>query len=71
MTRGPLACRALERGTRSGKRLRRASEALLADNSIRRFRAGGGSVFWVSHRLHEILALSDRITVLLDGRAIG
>ena len=38
---------------------------------IRRFRAGGGSVFYVSHRLDEILALSDRITVLQDGRAIS
>ena len=38
---------------------------------IRRFRVGGGSVFYVSHRLDEILALSDRITVLQDGRKIG
>ena len=38
---------------------------------IRRFRAGGGSVFYVSHRLDEVLSLADRITVLQDGRAIG
>ena len=38
---------------------------------IRRFRAGGGSIFYVSHRLDEILSLCDRITVLQDGRVIG
>lgn len=34
---------------------------------IRNFRAEGGSVFYVSHRLDEVLALSDRISVLRDG----
>ena len=38
---------------------------------IRRFRDGGGSVFYISHRLDEILSLSDRITVLQDGKSIG
>ncbi|MDX7952109.1 sugar ABC transporter ATP-binding protein [Lichenihabitans sp. Uapishka_5] len=38
---------------------------------IRRFRAGGGSIFYISHRLDEILDLSDRISVLQDGRSIG
>jgi ribose transport system ATP-binding protein len=38
---------------------------------IRRFRAGGGSIFYISHRLEEILSLSDRISVLQDGRSIG
>ena len=38
---------------------------------IRRFRAEGGSIFYISHRLDEILDLSDRITVLQDGRSIG
>lgn len=38
---------------------------------IRRFRGEGGSVFYISHRLDEILSLSDRITVLQDGKSIG
>ncbi len=38
---------------------------------IRGFRAGGGSVFYISHRLDEILALSDRISVLRDGAYVG
>ena len=31
------------------------------------FRGQGGSIFYISHRLDEILALSDRISVLRDG----
>ena len=38
---------------------------------IRAFRARGGSVFYISHRLDEILALADRITVLQDGRSVA
>lgn len=37
---------------------------------MRNFRAGGGSIFYVSHRLDEVLALSDRISVLRDGAFI-
>jgi ABC-type sugar transport system ATPase subunit len=37
---------------------------------IRAFRAAGGSIFYISHRLDEILALSDRISVLRDGAFI-
>ncbi len=38
---------------------------------IRAFRSGGGSVFYISHRLEEIRDLSDRITVLRDGRKVA
>ncbi|WP_159718513.1 sugar ABC transporter ATP-binding protein [Geminicoccus flavidas] len=38
---------------------------------IRSFRDGGGSVFYTSHRLDEILALADRISVLRDGRLVA
>ncbi|MFC3073785.1 sugar ABC transporter ATP-binding protein [Shinella pollutisoli] len=38
---------------------------------VRRFRAEGGSVFYISHRLGEILELADRITVLRDGAHVG
>ena len=37
---------------------------------IKAFRAGGGSIFYISHRLDEILELSDRISVLRDGAFI-
>jgi ABC-type sugar transport system ATPase subunit len=37
---------------------------------IRSFRAAGGSIFYISHRLDEILALADRISVLRDGAFI-
>ena len=37
---------------------------------IKAFRAAGGSIFYISHRLDEILALSDRISVLRDGAFI-
>ena len=37
---------------------------------IRAFRAEGGAIFYISHRLDEILALADRITVLRDGAVI-
>ena len=35
------------------------------------FRKAGGSIFYVSHRLDEILELSDRISGLRDGRYVG
>jgi len=38
---------------------------------IRGFRDRGGSIFYISHRLDEILNLADRITVLQDGRSIA
>ena len=38
---------------------------------VRMFRAAGGSIFYISHRLDEILELADRITVLQDGRSIA
>lgn len=38
---------------------------------IRSFRARGGSSFYISHRLDEILALSDRISVMRDGYLVA
>jgi ribose transport system ATP-binding protein len=34
---------------------------------IDRFKAGGGPIFYISHRLDEILRLAGRISVLRDG----
>jgi len=38
---------------------------------IHHFRGDGGSIFYISHRLDEILALADRISVLRDGAHVG
>jgi L-arabinose transport system ATP-binding protein len=38
---------------------------------IRRLRADGVSIIYISHRLPEIIALADRIAVLRDGRMVG
>jgi ABC-type sugar transport system ATPase subunit/ribose/xylose/arabinose/galactoside ABC-type transport system permease subunit len=37
---------------------------------LRRFRAGGTAIVYVSHRLEEIFALADEVTVLRDGRRV-
>jgi ribose transport system ATP-binding protein len=38
---------------------------------IRRLRAGGVAVLYISHRLNEVKAVADRVTVLRDGRHIA
>jgi ABC-type sugar transport system ATPase subunit len=38
---------------------------------IRRLRADGVSIIYISHRLHEIGGIADRITVLRDGELVG
>jgi ribose transport system ATP-binding protein len=37
---------------------------------LRRLRAGGKSIVYVSHRLNELFGLVDRVTVLRDGRRV-
>ena len=39
--------------------------------ALRRFRDGGGAVILISHKLDEIMALADRVTVLRHGRVAG
>jgi ribose transport system ATP-binding protein len=38
---------------------------------IRQLRAEGMAIVYISHRMEEVLALSDRITILRDGRYVG
>ncbi|MDR0670748.1 MAG: sugar ABC transporter ATP-binding protein [Oscillospiraceae bacterium] len=38
---------------------------------IRRLRADGKTIIYISHRLREVFDLSDRVTVLRDGQYIG
>ena len=44
--------------------------ALLFDR-LRRLRQSGVSVLFISHRLDEVFAICDRVTVLKDGRLVG
>lgn len=39
--------------------------------TLRRLRAQGVGIIYISHRLEEIMQLADRITVLRDGRTVG
>ena len=45
------------------------SERLFA--LIRQLRAEGLAIIYISHRMDEVYALGDRVTVLRDGRLVG
>ena len=45
------------------------TEALFV--TLRRLRARGVGIIYISHRLEEIVRLADRVTVLRDGQAVG
>jgi ABC-type uncharacterized transport system ATPase subunit len=40
-------------------------------SSLREMAAGGGTVIFISHKLREVLAVSDRVTILRRGRSIA
>ena len=46
------------------------NEVDLLFDAVRRVVAAGVGVIYVSHKLHEILDLADRATILRDGRKI-
>ena len=59
-------------------RLRRADRGALdagrraaARRSSRRLRAEGVGIVYISHRLDEVLRISDRMTVMKDGQVVG
>ncbi len=39
--------------------------------TLRQMAADGHALIFISHKLHEVLALSNRVTVLRDGRVVG
>lgn len=45
------------------------ADALFA--TMRRMADDGRSVIFISHKLHEVMAVSDRVTTLRDGRTVG
>jgi general nucleoside transport system ATP-binding protein len=47
------------------------SEANELFDNLRRLRADGKTVVFISHKLDEVLAIADRITVLRRGRVVG
>jgi ribose transport system ATP-binding protein len=46
-------------------------EVELLMRHLRTYAARGEAILYVSHRLDEVLALADRVTVLRDGRKVG
>jgi len=40
-------------------------------NALRRLRAGGIGIIYVTHRLDEVFRIADRVTVLRDGRRVA
>jgi general nucleoside transport system ATP-binding protein len=38
---------------------------------LRRLREGGHTIIFITHKLHEVMALCDRVTVLRDGRSVA
>lgn len=48
-----------------------AAESQLLFGTIARLKAAGAAVLYVSHRLDEVMAISDAVTVLRDGRHVS
>ena len=46
-------------------------EAAALFETLRAMAADGRTVIFISHKLHEVMAVSDRVTVLRDGRSVA
>ena len=47
------------------------NEVELLFTQIRRLRAEGVGIIYISHRIEEVLSIADRVTVLRDGKVVG
>jgi ribose transport system ATP-binding protein len=48
-----------------------SSEVDLLFAQIRRLKAEGVGIIYISHRIEEVLSIADRVTILRDGRVVG
>jgi ribose transport system ATP-binding protein len=48
-----------------------AGEVELLLTQIRRLKAEGVGIIYISHRIEEVLSIADRVTVLRDGKVVG
>ena len=46
-------------------------EVELLFTQIRRLKAEGVGIIYISHRIEEVLSIADRVTILRDGRVVG
>jgi ribose transport system ATP-binding protein len=47
------------------------SEVELLFTQIRRLKAEGVGIIYISHRIEEVLSIADRVTILRDGKIVG
>jgi ribose transport system ATP-binding protein len=48
-----------------------ASEVELLFTQVRRLKAEGVGIIYISHRIEEVLSIADRVTILRDGKVVG
>ncbi len=48
-----------------------SSEVELLFTQIRRLKAEGVGILYISHRIEEVLSIADRVTILRDGKVVG
>jgi D-xylose transport system ATP-binding protein len=46
-------------------------ETMMVHNLIRKLKAAGVGIFLISHDMHDVFALSDRLSVMKNGKTVG